>query len=224
MLIASWNIEKNGQSSVIEKQTKVSDFIDRCCNSSNGLGVDLLFLCEVHSSRLDDYAKYLKAVYPAYGVCTFHGGNSNNYLVLMKTSPSLGFIEAMPLKGLNRLLVVFAESGCYVGLGHFKSGQQELTQSQLRDACAYLEGKSTSNWALSGDLNWDYSKRADLALPAGANSYTLWTDATQKSGGILDWVLYGKNTRIAGMSFSGWPDEYLDMSGPDHKPLIFWTG
>lgn len=224
MLIATWNIEKNGQSSSLEKQSKVSDFIDRCCNATDGLGVDLLFLCEVHSCRFDDYRSYLEQAYAAYAIHVFSGGNSNYYVVMMKRSSTLGFIVELPLKGLSRSLAVYAESGCYIGLGHFKSGQTALTESQLRDTCAFLEAKSASNWALSGDLNWDYENRAKLELPAGTKSFTLWTDATQRSGGILDWVLNGKNTSICGMDLSGWPKAYTDMSGPDHKPLIFRIG
>lgn len=224
MLVATWNIEKNGQSSTLEKQSKVSDFIDRCCNATDGLGVDLLFLCEVHSCRFGDYKSYLEQTYTAYAVHVFSGGNSNYYVVMMKGSSTLGFIVEIPLKGLNRSLVVYAESGCYIGLGHFKSGQTALTHGQLCNACAVLEAKSTSNWALSGDLNWDYGNRAQLELPGGTKSFTLWTDATQRSGGILDWVLTGKNTSVAGMDMSAWPTEYTDMSGPDHKPLIFRIG
>lgn len=224
MLIAWWNIEKNGQSSILEKQTKVSDFIDRCCASDKGLGVDLLFLCEVHSARFEDYRRYLEATYTSYAIHVFAGGNSNYYVVLMKVSPTLSFIESHVLKGLNRSLVVYAQGGCYIGFGHFKSGQLSLTKSQLRDAAILLEGKSTSNWALCGDLNWDYSKRTLLTLPDGTRSFTLWTDATQKSGNILDWVLNGKNTAIAGFDLTGWPATYQEMTAPDHKPVIFYTG
>ena len=79
MLIASWNIEKNGQSSADIKQTLVSGFIDYCLNE---LKVDILFLCEVHSARVDDYASYVASTYPGYTSCGAHGGRSNCYIII----------------------------------------------------------------------------------------------------------------------------------------------
>lgn len=230
MLIASWNIEKNGQSSVLEKQSKVSDFIDRCCNPTDGLGVDLLFLCEVHSARYDDYKQFLQQTYQQYSTTEFAGGNSNYYVVMRRVSDTLAYIGYAKLPELNRYLVVYAQAGCYVGFAHFKSGQLPLTARQIKASAKLLESKTTSNWLITGDMNWDYSKRSELALadkndstliaPPGTKAYSVWPDATQKSGGILDWVLCGKNCTVAGMDISRWPAEFFDMQGPDHKPLI----
>lgn len=223
MLVAFWNIEKSGQTSLIEKQTKVNDFMDRYCANERSLSVDLLFLCEVHSARFGDYEAFVKNVYTNYEVTSFSGGYSNYYLVLMKKNASIGFIGSVKLDSLNRYFVVYAEQGCYLGLAHFKSGQTDLTKSQIKKCAAELEAKSTSNWALSGDLNWDYSKKAELELPAGSKAYTLWTDQSQKKGGILDWVINGKNASVAGMDLSHWDPSFFDMTGPDHRPVIFQT-
>ncbi len=59
IIVASWNIEKNGQSSTDIKQGKVSDFLARCCS----YGITVIFLCEVHSSRIADYTSYCASVY-----------------------------------------------------------------------------------------------------------------------------------------------------------------
>lgn len=223
MIIASWNLEKNGQSSSLEKQSKVSDFIHQLC-ASDGLGADVLFLCEVHSARSLDYISFLQQVYPDYTIHTVHGGYSNDYVIMFRTNQTIQWIQDIPLRYLNRSLSIFSLQGTYVGFAHFKSGQTNLTKSQIEWAALILEHNSTSNWLITGDMNWDYSRYNQLAMPAGAHAYSYWQDCTQRKGGILDWCIAGKNTQVSGFDLANpmkWNPAYSDMSGPDHKPVVY---
>ncbi|AWB65358.1 endonuclease/exonuclease/phosphatase family protein [Saccharobesus litoralis] len=233
MTVASWNIEKNGQSSSIDKQSKVSHFVDICCTSLN---IDIVFLCEVHSARIDDYVDFLKSVYgDSYQVDYIAGGHSNAFVFLWRKALNVEVLH-YTLKGLNRDMAIFCSDGCYCLLSHFKSGQTKLTESQLEEAASWLNTVSNGKWTISGDLNWHYGNAGALTLPAHSQTLSFWTDATQKSGNILDWVIAGYDTVVNFIDLERVVDEQnstcfhpsvFDMTGPDHRPLIFelsWLG
>ncbi len=216
--VAVWNIEKNGQSSEDIKQEKVSEFVDFCCKN----GIDLIFLCEVHSARLNDYGEFIGSVYSTFGykVYRFQGGHSNGYILIVRDSAhaELSYDE---LKGLNRKIVLAKINGVYVCLAHFKSGQTGLTKDQLQQAAQALDGLANSRWLITGDMNWDYSKRDELKLPGGAHAATCWKDMTQAKGGILDWCLAGGPVAVEPMEDSLFSPTMADMQGPDHRPVVF---
>ncbi|MCP1290755.1 MULTISPECIES: endonuclease/exonuclease/phosphatase family protein [unclassified Chromobacterium] len=218
MRVASFNLEKNGESSPLDKKAQVETFIHQCC-SNDSWDVDVVFLCEVHSARLDDYYDYLRGVYQNYDVHAFAGGHSNGYIVITRKGPHLEVVSQGHLKGLNRDLIAVVAQGVngYTGLlflAHFKSGQGGLTKSQLRD-CTSLDG----HWVATGDLNLDYTRVEELDTPGVA--YECWQgQATHAKGGILDWVLASVDVKVAPFDISGWADAF-DMSGPDHRPIVF---
>jgi hypothetical protein len=224
MLVASWNIEKNGQSSVDIKQTLVSGFIDHCLGT---LEVDVLFLCEVHSARVADYVNYVASVYQKYKVFSAHGGRSNCYIVVHKNTGNISVLGGDNLRGLNRpIVIVEAKShhfnfNGYLGLAHFKSGRTALTKAQIREAVDFISSASRQKYFITGDINWDYSAFAELDVPALAAKQ--W-DVTQKKGGCLDWALYGVGVDVSPYDFSAVTrsnPELLSMDKPDHKPVIF---
>lgn len=221
LTIATWNIEKNGQSSALDKQTKVSHFIDMECNQLR----DVIFLCEVHSARVDDYANFLRAVYGThYGVYVLEGGYSNNYVCLIRSGANISDTSYYQLQGLNRAGLMFRWNSIWVVLAHFKSGQNGLTRNQLQNAADFLESLSPGYWAIMGDMNWDYARLGELAVPIGTHADTMWADQTQVRGGILDWCLAGRRTGLASTNgytyFVHYP-ELINMLGPDHRPVIF---
>ncbi|WP_018606657.1 hypothetical protein [Uliginosibacterium gangwonense] len=221
LTIASWNIEKSGQSSPIEKQTKVNDFIAQQCNAPT----DVLFLCEVHSARVEDYVDFLRSVHDTqYSVDSLDGGNSNNYICLVRRSSGVQNLSYAQLKGLNRSGLIFSWYNIWVVLAHFKSGQTGLTKDQLENAASFLDSVSSGRWGILGDMNWDYSKFGELDLPAGAHAATMWADQSQAKGGILDWCLAGSKTGLGtsnGYTYFGQFNPLIDMAGPDHRPIIF---
>lgn len=239
LTVASWNIEKNGKSSDPEKQTKVSDFIDACCTAYQ---IDVIFLCEVHSARLNDYFDHLRGVYsPDYVVDPLAGGYSNAYTLLVRADAGIevGFDW---LQGLNRgiLLVHKVERidppmgappqaqpqmlSYHLALAHFKSGQQGLTKHQLRAAAQWLHEVTgdSGRWAITGDMNWDISRAGELELQFPARPSSCWQDATQRSGNILDWCLAGAGMEVQAAEVQTmFPPETFDMTGPDHRPVLF---
>ena len=224
LTVASWNIEKNGQSSGFEKQSKVSDFIDVCCKT---LSVTVVFLCEVHSARKDDYKAFLNTVYGRdYRVDCLDGGNSNGYILLTRHDAGIQ-VSQDTLRNLNRGVLFLAYQDFSLCLAHFKSGQTGLTKDQLVSAADFLEGSGgyTGKWGITGDMNWDFSKVNQLTLPHGAKARTCWTDQTQKRGGILDWCLAGHATEATPVDMEKlFSRETFDMAGPDHKPTLFNFG
>jgi hypothetical protein len=216
--VAVWNIEKNGQSSEDIKQEKVSEFVDFCCKN----GIDLIFLCEVHSARLKDYSGFVGSVYSTFGykVHAFSGGHSNAYILIVRSQANVQ-LSYDELKGLNRKIVLALINGVYVCLAHFKSGQTGLTKDQLQQAADSLDGLAQSRWLITGDMNWDFSKAHELKLPGGAHAATCWKDQTQAKGGILDWCLAGGLVAVEPMGESLFSATMADMQGPDHRPVVF---
>lgn len=225
MLIASWNIEKNGVSSTDIKQTMVSGFVDYCLND---LRVDILFLCEVHSSRLEDYRSYVAENYRHYCVDSFSGGYSNCYILIYKATGNIRILGDQHLVGLTRDIITVEVTSVhnnfngFMGFAHFKSGRTNLTRNQLEDTINFFAGASNGAYFITGDLNWDYSDYPSLTLNA-ANAVKQW-DVTQAKGGCLDWGVYGPMTQASAFDFSGvvaQNPELCAMQGPDHKPVIF---
>ncbi len=217
LTIASWNIEKNGQSSTLDKQVKVNHFIDSCVE----INIPIIFLCEVHSARVDDYKTYLSTLYKGYNVDSLPGGYSNAYVILTRKNLSIE-ISHSNLKGLNREAILIQIDDFSLILTHFKSGQTNLTKDQLVNASLFLEEISSGRWAIIGDMNWDYSRYNELFNNFKTFAYSCWSDQTQKHGGILDWCLTGQF--IKGTPFdltTFFSKEIYDMQGPDHKPVIF---
>ena len=222
--IASFNIEKNGQSSELLKQTKVSDFIDYCSNRA----VDLIFLCEVHSARIVDYISHLKEIYGEGYACEFlEGGHSNAYVILARRSSGFD-LSFDGLAGLNRnFLLCHIENKVAIGFAHFKSGQTGLTKDQIEAAADFMNTftNGTGRWAITGDMNWDLHRYSELALPNGSHNATCWLDMTQRHGGILDWCLAGSSVQLAA---ANGPNEFnpgfQTMDGPDHRPVLFKIG
>lgn len=221
IIVANWNIEKNGQSSDPEKQTKVSEFIAQCCENS----FHIIFLCEVHSARVDDYLGFLRSVYGEnYRVESLPGGHSNAYVLLARKDLN-SEMSYDGLRGLNRSMFLCHVGGSIaLGLAHFKSGQTGLTKSQIEEGAAFLESftNNTGLWAISGDMNWDYNNLGGLTMPAGSHANTCWTDQTQKSGGILDWCAAGRGVSIVPVDGPSFFHPTLQtMDGPDHRPVAF---
>lgn len=217
MRIASFNIEKNGQSSTLEKQTQVNGFIDLC---SKELNVHLVFICEVHSSRLDDFTGHLSTVYSQYHVFPFKGGYSNGYIVMADKTVSIAVDSQGKLLGLTRpLIAATAESVAkytgYILLAHFKSGQTDLTKKQINECAEALGGR----WVITGDLNYDVRSVESLNPPGLA--YDCWKgEMTHAKGGILDWVLASPDVAVEPVDLTGLKT-FFDMTGPDHRPIIF---
>jgi hypothetical protein len=108
-------------------------------------------------------------------------------------------------------------------LAHFKLGQNGLAKDQLESAARALDEMSPGRWAILGDMNWDYNKAGQLALPANSHGRTMWPDRTQVQGGILDWCLAGRRTTVdsADSPQNIFTPEIIDMTGPDHRPIVF---
>jgi hypothetical protein len=218
MRIGSFNVEKNGKSSTLDKQTQVDFFIHNCC-SSNYWNADIVFLCEIHSAQIDNYRSNLAAIYQNYSVYSFTGGYSNAYIVMVKSFEALQVCSQGSLLGLNRDLIAVEANGVrgytgYVFLAHFKSGQNGLTRSQLK-SCTALGGR----WVATGDLNLDYQNVGQLDTAGLA--YECWGgQQTQNKGGILDWVLASVDVTVTVVDLTGL-GHVFDMSGPDHRPILF---
>jgi len=215
--VASWNIEKNGKSSSIEKLSKVDTFISYCCDKK----IDVIFLCEVHSARLNDYLSNLSFIYfDNYDIHPFEGGNSNGYIIITKRSLNIE-LSMDKLSGLNRHIVLLSIGNFYLVLAHFKSGQLSLTKQQIKASVDFLAGIGAP-WAVTGDMNWDYENIGGLKL-SGATTHTYWTDQTHKRGSILDWCITGSNVQTSSIldeMFVEFPD-LKNMDGPDHRPIVF---
>jgi hypothetical protein len=227
LVVAAFNIEKNGQSSELDKQAKVSEFINFCCTENlsnygmNKLGADIIFLCEVHSARTSDYENSLVHTYSDYSAPSLSGGHSNAYVVLYRNELGIE-LEGDQLQGLNRSIVALKVGDLRLGLAHFKSGQNGLTASQIVNASAWLEEASPGRWAITGDMNWNFQTIGNLGLPGGSHSTTCWDDQTQVSGGILDWCLAGGATTVKPLAVQAmFPSQMFDMTGPDHRPVMF---
>jgi endonuclease/exonuclease/phosphatase family metal-dependent hydrolase len=217
--IACWNIEKNGISSDIDKQANVSDFIQLCVNNN----IDVIFLCEVHSARVNDYLGFLQQVYTGkYTVNHLPGGHSNAYVVMIRTGAHLALSQDN-LKGLNRgALILHDERKFMVCLAHFKSGQTGLTKDQLQQAASFLDDAQPASWAILGDMNWDYGNRGALTLPGNSHCHTCWPGQTHAKGGTLDWCITGGLVSAQTEPLvNRLQTAMTDMTGPDHKPIIF---
>lgn len=221
LTVVSWNVEKNGQSSIIEKQTKVSEFIDVSCRT---YGISIIFLCEVRSARLDDYVSFTKEVYGGvYDVYSLPGGYSNAYVVLIRRDANIT-VSQDNLKYLNRGALVLQIGDFWMILSHFKSGQTGLTKDQIQHAVEFLAGLcgNSGKWGIIGDMNWDYKNIDKLILPVASNAYTCWDDKTQIHGGLLDWCLAGNAVAVTPLVVSEmFKPEFSDMAGPDHRPVVF---
>ena len=217
--IATYNIEKNGQSSIPDKQGKVSDFVAYCINR----GVDVIFLCEVHSARVDDYVNFLRSVYSEHYECeSLPGGYSNAYVVIHKKSVKFTLSHDQ-LQGLNRnFLLCTIEDKLGVGFAHFKSGQTGLTRTQIENAAEFLQSMLPGTWAIAGDMNWDMAKANQLQLPAGSHWASSWPDMTQAKGGILDWCLAGQRVNVTAVQgYAELHQAFQEMTDPDHRPVLF---
>ncbi|MHA6493076.1 endonuclease/exonuclease/phosphatase family protein [Pseudomonas borbori] len=215
MRIASFNIEKSGYSSTLIKKSQIDSFVAFCVQ----IDADLIFLCEVHSGQEGNYVNNLGDIYQGYNVECHKGGHSNSYILMSKKSSSINVSSQGHLFGLNRdLIAVEAQSvngySGYVFLAHFKSGQNGQTKSQL-NACTQMGGR----WVATGDLNLDISKVGELDTAGIA--YDCWKGKqTHKSGGILDWVLASVDVKVAPVDITSLENDF-DMSGPDHRPIVF---
>jgi endonuclease/exonuclease/phosphatase family metal-dependent hydrolase len=216
--VACWNIEKNGQSSDIDKQANVSEFIQLCVNNK----IDVIFLCEVHSARVNDYLGFLRQVYQTYSVNSLAGGYSNAYVLLIRNGVNLA-VSQDTLKGLTRgALILHEERRFMLCLAHFKSGQTGLTKDQLQEAAKFLDGAQPASWVIIGDMNWDYANRGNLTLPGNTHAHTCWADMTQAKGNILDWCITGGLVSAEPWALSNrLATTMTDMTGPDHRPIIF---
>jgi hypothetical protein len=218
--VACWNIEKSGQSSDPTKQANVSEFIQFCSNHN----IDVVFLCEVHSARVDDYVEFLKRVYGTkYSINSLPGGYSNAYVLMVRLGVNL-VLSQDTLKGLNRgVLVLHEDQRFMLCLAHFKSGQTGLTRDQLQQAAVFLDNAQPWSWAITGDMNWHYGNAGGLTVPGGTHSHTCWPDMTQASGNILDWCMAGGIVAVEPWNLGGTrlPPSMTDMSGPDHRPVVF---
>lgn len=223
IIVASWNIEKNGESSKDIKKAKVNEFIDLCLSQ---IQVSILFLCEVHSSRVADYVSYIKDMYGGnYLINSFPGGHSNAYVVAYNAHVQF-YLSYFELKHLNRQAVVLSYpctgGNCSIVLAHFKSGQNGLTKDQIQAAQNGLEGMCQGLWAILGDMNWDFNNRQVYVAAHNSSASTCWDDQTHAKGSILDWCLHGNK-----ISAEPWDlktilkPEMYDMTGPDHKPIVF---
>jgi hypothetical protein len=222
-VIASWNIEKNGQSSDITKQAKVSEFI-HCCADYH---VHIIFLCEVHSARVNDHVSFLQQTYGhSYEVESLPGGHSNAYVLMIRKGPLKADKYYDRLKGLNRgALLLQLDNDLVLCLAHFKSGQTGLTKDQLQQASSFLDSMRPGRWAIMGDMNWDFNNTGALQLPGGSHPETCWGDQTQNRGGILDWCLAAGATQVEPQNVANlFRAEINDMSGPDHRPVLFVIG
>lgn len=218
MRVASFNIEKNGKSSTDIKQGQVSTFLDNCC-SNKYWDVDLVFICEMHYAQLENYTLALSAMYPGYKVASFNGGHSNGYIVLAKDDPSISIDSQGHLFALNRDLIAVEVNGFngysgYVILAHFKSGQNKITKTQIQ-SCTGMGG----NWVVTGDINYDYNNAHQLGV--NGKAYECWNGLpTQAHGNILDWVLASPSVEVKAVDITELKDVF-DMSGPDHRPIVF---
>lgn len=223
LTVGYWNIEKTGQSSELDKKAKVEHFIHECC----GWKVDLIFLCEVHSARLNGMSSHLTRTYPEYFVDTLPGGYSNAYILMSRHDKSshINVSKSQDLMYLNRAAFIVQIDKLRIVLAHFKSGRTGVTESQISSCAIFLEGMAPSNqlWAIMGDMNWNYLGARPHPLPNLVQSSSYWQDMTQRSGGILDWCMFGSSVRV---EFCDLKKEFhlnpemFDMRGPDHKPLI----
>ena len=217
MLVGSFNLEKSGQSSKIGKQTQVDQFIWTCARDQK---VDVIFLCEIHSSRGGDYLSHLSEVHKDYSWNHFYGGHSNGYIIGLRGRIDC---EDAKLSGLNRsVLRLSKNTGNYKGVlyvAHFKSGQSKLTEKQLKDTANSAQ-EFGHPWAITGDMNWDISKSGELIGMNPWDSHDCWPDedSTQAKGGKLDWVLHHDNVNVEHFQLDA---KFYDMSGPDHRPLLF---
>ncbi|MBC1189456.1 hypothetical protein PN434_03885 [Microcystis aeruginosa CS-558/01A06] len=216
--VASWNIEKNGRSSRIEKRSKVDTFIYYCCNKR----IDIIFLCEVHGARLDDYLNNLSLVYfDNYDIHSFEGGKSNGYIIMTRKRLNIE-LSMDKLSGLNRYIVLLSIGDFYLVLAHFKSGRLLLTERQIKASVDFLASTGYP-WAVTGDMNWDYKNIIGLKLSGATETHTYWADQTHRSGGILDWCITGSNVQTVSIideMFVEFPD-LKNMDGPDHRPIVF---
>ncbi len=216
MRIASFNVEKDGQSSTLDKQAQVNFFIEHCCKE---LCVDLIFLCEIHSARLKDFVEFLATVYGEYRVASFTGGYSNGYVIMAKKTADIDIASQGDLFGLSRPLLLAKAQGVnkytgYVLLAHFKSGGTGLTKKEI-EFCATFAAK----WVLTGDLNYDFKNLTNLNPPGVG--YECWKGkSTHAKGGILDWVLASLDVKVEPVDLTPLETTF-DMTGPDHRPIVF---
>ena len=222
MRIGSFNIEKSGESSTVDKKMQVESFVDSCCNGKEWKA-DLVFLCEIHSALLDTFVRNFGARYHSYEITSHNGGGSNNYIILKNGFKEIKVVSQGSLFGLNRDLVAVEVQSVdgFTGsilLAHFKSGQNGLTKTQIQ-ACAKLG----SSWAATGDLNWEYENVGQLDVPAIAHE--CWNgmpthESRNGSQAILDWVLASDDVAVTPVDITGRADDF-DMQGPDHRPILF---
>lgn len=227
LTVASWNIEKTGLSSQNDKKARVDTFIHRCVQNT----CQVIFLCEVHSAQVENYASFLSETYSTqlYNIISLPGGYSNAYIAMVHNSAGLTPSE-QDMNRLNRgyLLLQHKQNDDIIYsllLAHFKSGQTVQTKTQLEQTSNWLNTSSTvtGKWAITGDMNWDLKKCDELTLPTGTQCIPRWGDnPTQVKGGILDWCMAGGNTVV-----ECWGDDehifddLLSMNGPDHRPVAF---
>lgn len=219
MRIACFNIEKNGASSDIEKQTQVDGFIELSCRS-DGWNCDIVFLSEVHSAQYQNYLSAIGARYHDYRAEAFFGGGSNWYVVIVKDTTRMQICSQGELLGLHRDLVNIQVNNFngYTGdvfLAHFKSGGNGLTASQLKSCSS----SSLPSWVIAGDMNYDISRLGELNPPG--IGHDCWGGLpTHAKGGRLDWVLADANATVTPVDISSMQNAF-NMGGPDHRPIVF---
>ncbi len=143
--------------------------------------------------------------------------------MLTKKDAGVEGIYQDKLKGTRPgAIMVHFKSHFFLCLAHFKSGQSGLTKDQLQTGSSFLESSFPGSWAITGDMNWDYANRGALTLPGNCHAATCWADRTQVKGGLLDWCLVGGAYKVTPVDVNGlFPAETNDMTGPDHRPVIF---
>lgn len=219
MRIACFNIEKNGASSDMDKQTQVDGFIEASC-SERGWNCDIVFLSEIHSAQYQNYVNGIHSRYHNYRAEAFFGGGSNWYVVAVKAFERLQICSQGELLGLHRDLVnVRADNvNGFTGdvfLAHFKSGGGGLTTSQLKSCSS----SGLANWVIAGDMNFDLGRLGELNPPGLA--YDCWNGMpTHAKGGRLDWVLAHANATVRPVDITGLHSTF-NMGGPDHRPIVF---
>ncbi|WP_417319523.1 hypothetical protein [Emcibacter sp.] len=227
MIIVSWNIEKCGLSSAQDKRAALDTLL---FDAAYKQYADIIFLCEVHGARVDDFAEFLTNVYGQhYAIDAVDGNYSNNYVFLVNKNVLVNYGTVSVSNWQNERPMLAIQCGLssgtvYAGFIHAKSGQTGLTKHQIHNCARWLQDRSADRWFLSGDLNWDYNRQDELTLPEGAQGNSYWFDMSQRKGGLLDWALCGKYTTATTRSLSllrTQHDTVIDMSQMDHKPVLF---
>jgi hypothetical protein len=214
-----WNIEKTGLSSTVEKRAALEDTLFKAINEA--VGFDVICLAEVHSAQTQNFKDFSAQVYNQFASKGYKGGYSNNYFILYNNN-----VKAVdsPKQIGPRPLALFEDlkTQRWVGMLHAKSGQTGLTGKEIEDYTKWMESKKPGDWALLGDLNYDYKNCNNLELPKDSRPVKQWDD-THAKGGCLDWFIFGKNCALHINTFRTFRNqlsrEAFSMEHQDHVPI-----